>query len=409
MPKLIFLNRYFYPDHSATGQLLADLAFYLQTQGYEVHVIANSRQYRSPDNRFPSHENINGVQIHRVWTSNLSHWRLRGRAIDYLTFYFSSGWQLFKLARKGDVVIALTDPPLLSASVLPIIWLRRAILINWLQDLFPEIAIEVNLISPKNIIARLLKTVRDYSLRHAKHNIVLGKCMSDLLQKKQIPNNKITAIPNWSDGDSIRPQSHNDNQLRDQWNLQDKFVVGYSGNLGRAHEYQTLLQAAIQLQEESNIVFLFIGGGFMFEKLKEEVNQQGLTNVLFKPYQPREQLHNSLSVADIHWVSLLPSLEGLIVPSKFYGIIAAGRPIIMIGHPEGEIGLLVQQHHCGFAISQGDTKTLIEKIITLYKSPKSCSTLGNNARHLFEKQFAQQHSLLLWLKIISHYQEKPTN
>jgi hypothetical protein len=155
--------------------------------------------------------------------------------------------------------------------------------------------------------------------------------MANYLSSQGIPQSQITVIHNWADGQAIQPLAAENNPLRTEWQLQDKFVVGYSGNLGRAHEFTTILEAATQLIEDPQIVFLFIGSGPQKLWLEAEVNKRHLTNVLFKPYQPRECLGDSLTVPDVHLISLRPSLEGLMVPSKFYGIAAAGRPVLYLG------------------------------------------------------------------------------
>jgi colanic acid biosynthesis glycosyl transferase WcaI len=144
-------------------------------------------------------------------------------------------------------------------------------------------------------------------------------------------------IPNWSDDDAISPVAPRDNPLRQQWQLENKFVVGYSGNLGRAHDCDTILAAAERLHAMTNIVFVCIGSGHLMKELAEQVRQRGLRNFLFLPYQDETMLKFSLGVADVHWLSLKPAVEGLIVPSKFYAIAAAGRPIIAICSKDGEI------------------------------------------------------------------------
>ena len=162
-----------------------------------------------------------------------------------------------------------------------------------------------------------------------------------------------------------------DNPLRREWNLADKFVLGYSGNLGRAHEFETVLAAAERLRDESRIAFLMIGGGKRFEELAAAVQARGIAGSFrFLPYQARTLLSYSLGAADAHWVSLDPRLEGLMVPSKFYGIAAAGKPIIVIGDPNGELARLVQRHDCGFAIAPGESETLAATLRRLSEAPQ---------------------------------------
>jgi colanic acid biosynthesis glycosyl transferase WcaI len=164
-----------------------------------------------------------------------------------------------------------------------------------------------------------------------------------------IPDDRIRVIPNWCDDTAIRPASESNNPLRGAWSLEGKFVVGYSGNLGRAHEFETILGAASRLWSEPGIVFLIIGGGHFVEAFARRVKQLHLDQKFqFLPYQDQATLNYSLGVPNLHWISLKPELEGLIVPSKFYSIAAVGRPMVVIGAGDGELATLVRRHHCGY-------------------------------------------------------------
>src|SRR5439155_4896450 len=163
---------------------------------------------------------------------------------------------------------------------------------------------------------------------------------------------RVHVIPNWSDDEEIVPVAHANNPLRSQWSLVDKFVVGYSGNLGRAHEFETILAASTRLRGHDRIAFVCIGGGHHFDEFARRVREHGVKHMFrFVPYQDRKLLKFSLGVPDTHWISLKPELEGLIVPSKFYGIAAAGRAVISISARDGEIARLVEQHDCGLVVS----------------------------------------------------------
>jgi glycosyltransferase involved in cell wall biosynthesis len=184
--------------------------------------------------------------------------------------------------------------------------------------------------------------------------------------------------------------------------LEDKFVVGYSGNLGRAHEFDTILDAATQLRSEQNIAFLFIGGGAQRARVEEEGLSRGLDNLVFQPYQPREILCESLGVPDVHLVSLRPELEGLIVPSKFYGILAAGKPTLFIGDPQGEIVSILDEGGVGQSIQSGDSEALAQQILELYGSAEKIEIMGLAARDLFDSRFPSQHAFQKWNDVIEY-------
>ncbi|HEY8357790.1 MAG TPA: glycosyltransferase family 4 protein, partial [Ramlibacter sp.] len=309
--RIVFVNRFFYPDHSATSQILGDLAFELAHQGWAVEVVTSRMSYDKADAEMPQHEVVKGVRIHRVWSTRFGRAHLLGRALDYITFYLGAAATLWRRVDHDTVVVAKTDPPLISVLAAPIASLRGARLVNWLQDLFPEVASTLGMQLVQGPILKLLRAVRNISLRNAT-NVVLGDRMHAIVRAQNVSSDRIHIIHNWADGESIRPVPHDSNPLRDEWQLAGRFVIGYSGNLGRAHEFSTILDAAQLLAEQTDLVFLFVGAGAQLRGVEDQVRQRGLTNVRFQAYQRRELLHLSLGVADAHLVSLNPALEGLI-------------------------------------------------------------------------------------------------
>lgn len=428
--KLIFVNRYFFPDHSATSQLLSDLAVALAKTGQSVTVITSRQSYDDARASLVPLDVVEGVRVVRTWTTRFGRSNLVGRAIDYLTFYLSAAWAIYRSARADDVIVAKTDPPMLSVIAAPIARLRGAKLINWLQDLFPEVAQAIGVGTPSITapVFRLMKSVRDRSLKAASANVVLGDLMAARVKASGVAPERIRIISNWADGRLLTPLAPSTNPLRLEWNLTEKFVVGYSGNLGRAHEYTTLLDAIEELEQHSEekssdtetpyneeahprdtvsiratppIVWLFIGGGALYDAFQREAKVRGLTSVVFKPYQPRERLSQSLSAADVHLVSLRPDLEGLIVPSKFHGITAVGRPTLFIGDPYGEIGQLVKRYDCGLTAPQGDGAALAAAIRDLASDPERRARLGANARHAFETAFDKPIAVRSWQELLT--------
>ena len=411
--KLIFLNRFFHPDHSATSQMLSDLAFALARGGRAVAVITSRQRYDAPMDTLPAAELIGGVSVHRVWTSRFGRASLLGRVIDYATFYLAATWRLWRLAGAGDVVIAKTDPPMLSVIAGPLCRARKARLVNWLQDIFPEAA---QALSIGGRAARapfsLLRWLRTRSLMGARMNVVLGRRMAERVCALGVSPKRICIIPNWADGTSIAPVDPALNALRREWQLGDAFVVGYSGNLGRAHEIDTFLHAMTLLEgtppasatasapQRRPVLWLFVGSGALFDVLKAEVARRGLSCVRFRPYQPKARLADSLSAADAHLVSLRPAMEGLIVPSKFYGIAAAGRPAIFVGDEGGEIAQLIAQHDCGRTVAAGDGVALAHTILELAANPELGRCLGQRARQAFDAEFDRPIALARWEKLL---------
>ena len=391
--KIIFVNRFFYPDYSATSQILSDLAFDLAKLGKPIEVISSRLMYDDSAMQLLSFEIIDGVRVNRVRTSHYGKKKIIGRLIDYTTFYFTAAWMLWKITTADTIVVVKTDPPLFSIVAAVIVRLRGAKQINWLQDIFPEVASALGLRMMRWPIYPVLKFLRNISLKSANMNIVIGRLMMEKLVSDGIPKEKVRIIPNWADGKMVQPIPKEMNILRVQWGLQGKFVVGYSGNLGRAHEFSTILGAIENLQYREDVVFLFTGGGVQRLLLEREVNNKKLGNVIFKSYQAREILSESLSVSDLHLVSLNPALESLIVPSKFYGIAAVARPTVFIGDLDGEIATVIEKFDCGFSVNSGDSNALAEKILRIASDPELAVSQGLRARSAFELYFDKVVSL----------------
>lgn len=373
--------------------MLSDLAIHLAAGGRDVHVIASRQRYDDADADLPAFEIAHGVTIHRVVTSRFGRKSLAGRALDYLSFYASAARKLLRLAKKRDVVIAKTDPPLLSVLTWALSF-RGFARVNWLQDLYPEIAGELGVAGTNGVLGRGLAGLRKKSLAGAV-NVAVGHDMAT-----RLGCGNVHVIENWADDGAIAATGPAGNPLRAEWGLEDKFVVAYSGNLGRAHDVQTVLQAAETLRHRPEIAFLFVGGGHGIAEVQARAHALELSNVVFKPYQPRENLPLSLGAGDVHWLSLKPGFDGLVLPSKFYGIAAAARPIIVIGSGDGELARLVREHDCGIAVPPGDGETLTRQILSLANDRARTAQMGANARTMLDAHFSKAHALRRWSALL---------
>ena len=408
MRRLIFVNRFFFPDHSATSQILSDLAFHLAAIGREVHVVASTQIYDAPQASLPGDELINGVRVHRLPSTRFGRGALLGRSIDYLSFYRSVWRCLIDITRPGDILVAKTDPPLVSLVAMAAARRKGAGLINWLQDLYPEIAIEMGVPFIQGPLAASLTKLRNRSLQAAEANIAVGDLMAQRVKGLGLPAERIHVIPNWCDDCAVQPLALTENPLRKAWGLDGKFVCGYSGNLGRVHEFDTVLAAAELLRGNPRIVFLMIGGGKRFAELTKAVEQRGLGNSFrFIPYQERKLLAYALSVPDVHWLSLNPKLEGMIVPSKFYGIAAAAKAVVVIGDKEGELARLVQEHRCGLVFKPGDATALAAALSRLEREPSTAIDMGMKARQMLDAHFTRKQAFARWSDLLDQLDELP--
>jgi colanic acid biosynthesis glycosyl transferase WcaI len=376
--RVFFVNRFYWPDEPATAQLLTDLAEALAAAGHDVWVIASHPGKDS----VPLEETRNGVRIRRVGGTRLGRRGLVRRAIDFATFLAGARRLVSKLAQPGDTLVAMTDPPLLGVALANIAQRRRLRLVHWVQDVFPE----VTRVLGGGRVAGLLRPWRDRAWRQAAACVVLGEDMAALVKTRGVAPEKIVVSGNWAPAGLGPASLETAADLRRAWHLHDKFVVAYSGNLGRVHALEPILKVAAVLRDDPGIAFVFIGDGAQRAGLEHDARAASLSNVHFHPPQPRERLPEALAVSDVHFVTLRAGCEQLVFPSKLYGIAAIGRPVLFIGPPSAEVGRLVERHAFGFAHAADDVSGLAARIRFLRHD---ASARGHLTRAALD--FAQTH------------------
>jgi glycosyltransferase involved in cell wall biosynthesis len=322
------LNQVFYPDVVATAQYLGDLAAALAERGHEVTVVSSRQAYEHPETVFPARETWRGVKILRVFSTRFGKGAKWRRAADFASFLFSSCFRLLFLPRQ-DVVVALTTPPLISFMGAWRAKLWRARFIYWVMDFNPDEAVAAGWLRADSLAAKFLERLSRFSLRRAGGIIALDRFMRDRIVAKQIAAEKVAVIPTWSQDGQVTFDAAGREAFRSAHGLDGKYVVMYSGNHSPVHPLDTLMQAADQLREETDIVFCFIGGGSEFSRVKKWAEKN--PNTLCLPYQPLDRLSASLSAADAQVVVMGDAMLGLVHPSKIYNILTVGAPVIYIG------------------------------------------------------------------------------
>jgi colanic acid biosynthesis glycosyl transferase WcaI len=381
---ICFFNRSYWPDQAATGQLLTELAEDLVARhGCAVTVVAG-RALNAAANaagriwRPIECEARNGVTIVRANGTLYSPRRFAGRAANYLTYFASASAAAFRVGHP-DVVVSLTDPPIVGLAAR---WAARranARFVFLCEDIFPEVA---SLLEDFHhpTVNRTLDRVNRYLLREADAVVALGERMrARLVDEKGAEPSRVHVIHNWADCEAIVP-GPKDNAFSREMGLADRFVLMHSGNVGLSQNLDVLIEAADRLRSRDRLAIVIVGEGARREHLEREVDRRGLSNVRFLPYQPKARLHESFAAADAFLVSLKPGIEGYIVPSKLYGILAAGRPFIAAVDPSCEAAEIARTGRCGVPARPGDPADLTEKIALLYDDPASTRQLGANAR-----------------------------
>jgi glycosyltransferase involved in cell wall biosynthesis len=388
--RIVLLNQYYVPSEAPTGLLLADLGEALVAAGHEVTAICSDRDYADPDSRHPREETRGGVRVRRVPGSGFGRGRRLGRLADYVTFMAGA---LLKLAvhRKPDVVVVLTTPPMLAFPAWLIARLRSASLVFWVMDVYPELAFELGVLRRGSVGGAVLRYLSRRVLKGADSVVALGEHMAAHL--KQAGARSVETVHNWADGRAIRPRSTEEHPLRESWGWTDRFVVLYSGNLGLAHDFETVLDGAEILRERKDVLLAFVGSGPQTARVKSEVRRRGLDNVEFRPWMALEQLGSSLTAGDVHLVTLRSHLAGLLVPSKIYGILAAGRPAIYVGPEESEVAEILRDGECGVSVAPGEARRFADTVLAYADDPSRRAEHGRRARALYERAFDRTRAL----------------
>lgn len=394
--RIIFVNRFYWPDEPATAQLLTDLAEALAARGRTIEVFAS----RPASRNSPSREARAGVRIRRIAGTRWGRHSLIGRAIDFATFLGGTCWQLVWTLRRGDVVVALTDPPLLGLALSAVCWLKSARCLHWVQDVYPEIAVTLSGSSALRWLAAPLRGLRNLSWRSSTGCIALGRDMADLIARAGVEAGRIAIIPNWAPAGVEPPPPATAAALRRRWGLEEKFVAVYSGNLGRVHDLVPVLSAAQCLRDDPGIVFLFIGGGAQRAPLEQFVREAGLTNVRFESAQPRRELSATLATGDIHFVTLHPGCAALVFPSKLYGIAAVGRPVLFVGPAYCELAGLVRDGGMGYAFTRDEPPAIADALRQLAGAPTTAARFGANAAAFSRQRGRLEQAVAAWDQLL---------
>jgi glycosyltransferase involved in cell wall biosynthesis len=394
--KILLLNQFFPPDLAPTGQMAADLAEDLVAAGDSVIVLASRGDYLGGE-RQPPRSTWRGVEIHRVAATSLGKRTLAHRALDYASFYASAAFTLSRMARH-DVVVAMTTPPLIAAAGLAVTR-KGSKLVYWVQDLYPEIAVAFGALSDRAPTTRAMAALSRKVMAASASIVVLGDVMKERAVQAGAAPDRVAVIPNWADGEVIRPVPFESNPLREDLACGARFVVLYSGNIGRAHDVTTLVEATKLLAPRTDIAFVVQGDGAKRAELA--LATRGLPNVRFVPYQPREKLSESLSAADLHLITLAPNVLGLLEPSKLYGVMAAGRPSVYVGPARSEVARTIRQEQIGACVENGDATGLVNAILTRVAEPGGGREEGPRARVAFDRAYSRPRRTAQFIRLLA--------
>lgn len=382
--RIIVISQFFGPDQSAVGQFLADFVDGAAAAGHDVSVICGADDYspgdaaaRSSDQRKTPQSTANvctgggAIRIARVKTAAFSQSKMR-KLLSYATFYAGAVWRALSIARP-DLVVTLTAPPGLAW----IGWLAQRVRgcrhVAWEMDLYPDIAIALDI-----PVAAWTSRILDFPRRRADTIIAPGDCMKARLLQQRIPEGRIVVAENWADGSMIFPQPFPEPL---------PMRILYSGNLGLAHDVATIRAVIEHLADRPDFLFAFAGGGLSRKELIEFCEEHEIRNISLRGYVRLRDLGASLAECHIGLVTQKPKTLGAIVPSKIYGLMAAGRPVLYIGPASATPAILIQKFDCGWHFDCGDGAGVAALLLRLIEDPEELYRKGQNGREAFIKNY----------------------
>jgi colanic acid biosynthesis glycosyl transferase WcaI len=357
---VLLVNQSFYSPGAATGQFLADLAHELAGE-HAVSVICGDSRHAEADPL------VNVVRVRIPKT----------RVASYLSFLCAAAWHALRMPRQ-DIVVTMTTPPLLALIGTMLAKLRGSRHYIWEMDVYPDIAEGLGVLGAGSPVTRMLAWIADYSRRRAAGIIALGECMKTRLIAHGIDAGKIHVVENWADGERITARAFPEGTA---------LRVHYSGNLGLAHDVETIRGAMLALGGDARFEFIFAGGGPRRGELERCCREHETGNVRFESYCGRGELGDRLAEGHIGLVTQRAETLGSVVPSKTYGIMAAGRPVLFIGPREATPARIIREFGCGWQVECGDVRGVVDLLHFLEGRREEIYEAGGRARKAFEERY----------------------
>ena len=371
---ILLLNEYFPPDTSATAKCVAQVADALAVN-HRVTVLAGRPSY-DPSEHHPKYflrrEVRGNLAVERVGSTAYPRFQMRRRVSNYLTYLSMAIPRALSI--PSDVVLAMTDPPIEGIAGALVARLSNRPFVYNIRDLYPDMAVGGSIIRPGSLTARW-EGMHRWALRQAARVIVLGEDMRDRIVAKGVASDRVVVSRDGIDiPDSVAPA---ENFVAREIRGDFRFVLVHAGNLGFYGAWQTLI-SAVRLLENEGVGLVFIGEGAM--KPQVEAMAAGCSAIRFLPFRPASEVPLVLSSGDLHVVTVKRGLEGVVVPSKLYPTLAAGRPVLGIAPEESDVVRIVRRTGCGIAADPDDPNSVAESIRSVLHNPEQLQTMGRRAR-----------------------------
>lgn len=390
---MLVYAHYYHPDVASTGQILKELCEGLKGR-FNITVICVVPSYTGTiENKYKEkkyyNEDINGIKVIRVRVPEFEKGNKKSRIINLLSYFFRAIWATFKCG-KQDYIFSISQPPILG-GVLGVIgkWIKHGKFIYNIQDFNPEQTIAVGY-TKKQFILKPAMWVDKFSCRRADKVIVVGRDMQETLRNrfnnKKVPCN--TFINNWINEKEIYPLQEDNEKVmafKKKYGLDGKTVIMYSGNIGLYYDLENLIKVIGKFKDREDVIFAFIGEGTVKQILVDYVEEHNLENVKFIPYQPKEDLIYSLNAGDIHWVVNAKGIKGVSVPSKLYGVMAAGKTVLGVLEEGSEARLIIEDCKCGVCIEPGKYDEVYKKLKDIIDNIKEYKSIGMSGKDYVDR------------------------
>jgi len=398
-PTLLIITQVYVPDPASVGQHIADVAKEMVARGWRVVVYTSARGYDDPRVRYPSREDLDGVDVRRLSLSSFGKRSILIRLIAQACFMVQA-MTLGVFTRRLGLVLVSTSPPFAGIGGAILSWLRRVPLVWWVMDLNPDQMVASGRLSPRSALTRVFDWMNRVTLRRSRAVVVMDRFMRErVLAKLDVPE-KLQVLPPWPHEDVLKPQPSRPNAFREEHGFGNAFVVMYSGNHGIQNPLKTLLDAARLLDERDDVLFVFIGGGAGKHEVDRRISE-GARNIRSLPFQPLSAIGTSLSAADVHVVSLANEAVGVIHPCKIYGAMAIGRPVLLFGPEASHVGDIFLAGDIGRVVAHGDVGAAIAAIRELQSlGDVGRGTMGERASEIISESFSSDRLLSRFCDIL---------
>jgi glycosyltransferase involved in cell wall biosynthesis len=403
------VTEYFHPEEASTAQLLTELSTGL-AERFDVSVVTAYPNYHCDDRSraVPQETSYDGVDVFRVRATTFDKDSLPLRVINWLSFTALAFFRLLRRSRRDEIILALSNPPILPLAIAVVKRLTGGKFVYLIYDIYPDMPIQLGMISEGGPVATIWESTMRWVYKEADCVVVLGESMRRTVTEKMrdedsFDEEKIEVIPNWEDPEFIQPLDKQNNGFAQRNGTQNDFTLLYSGNIGRFHDLETAVDAigALEARGRSDIQLLIIGEGAKKPELRNQVQEQGIDNVKFLPFQPKKRLPESLTCGDASLVTVKRGVEGLCVSSKLYSSLAAGQPILALVSEEDEVAHVVDGCDCGVRVDQGSAEQVADTLEHWADNREEAARLGRRARECFEQRYTKEDAVGAYRQLFS--------